>query len=114
VYGCRRGGEKEGEEEEEEAEAEEEEEEEVTGGPSEDCTGVTPVNSSCPGTAMGHMTSCGCTEAWSVEKLVTMIFGLVNRGRICGLCMCSLPADLLFYPLPLLILALCGPSGKFA
>jgi len=44
------------------AEAEAEEEEEVTCGPSEDCTGVTSVNNSCPGTAMGHVTSCGCQE----------------------------------------------------
>jgi len=92
-------------EEEAEAEAEvedevedEAEEEEVMGGPSEDCIGVTPVNSSCLGTAKGHVTSCGCTGVWSVEKLVPMIFDLVNRGKICGHSMCSVPADLLFNP----------------
>ncbi|KAM3572236.1 hypothetical protein VYU27_005770, partial [Nannochloropsis oceanica] len=87
--------------EENEAEAEEDEdeaEEEVMGGPSEDCIGVTPVNSSCPGTAVGHVTSCGCTGVWSMEKLVPMIFGLVNHGKICGHSMCSVPADLLFSP----------------
>ncbi|GAB5032272.1 Hypothetical protein NocV09_00802380 [Nannochloropsis oceanica] len=72
--------------EEEEAEAEEaeeeeeEEEEEVIGGPSEDFVGVKPENTSCLGTAVGHVTSCGCTGIWSVGKLVPMIFGLVNRG----------------------------------
>jgi len=69
-------------------------------GPSEDFVGVTPVNSSCTGTAMGHVTSYGCTGVWSVGKLVPMICGLVNRGKICGHSMCSLPADLLFYPPP--------------
>jgi len=33
-----------------------------------------------------------------VGKLVPMIFDLVNRGKICGHSMCSLTADLLFYP----------------
>jgi len=47
---------------------------------------------------MGHVISCGCAGVWSVGKLVSMIFGLVNRGKICGHSMCSLPADLLFYP----------------
>ncbi|KAM3572005.1 hypothetical protein VYU27_005962, partial [Nannochloropsis oceanica] len=89
--------------EENEAEAEDDEdgaEEEVMDGPSEDCIGVTPVNSSCLGTAMGHVISYGCTGVWSVGRLVPMIFGLVNRGRTCGHSMCSLPADLLFYPPP--------------
>jgi len=100
----------EAEEDEDEDEAEEEAEEEVMGGPSEDFVGVTPVNSSCLGTAMGHVTSYRCTGVWSVGRFVPMIFGLVNRGKICGHSMCSIPADLL----PLLLLALCGPSGDFA
>jgi len=51
----------------------------------------------------------------SVKKIVPMLFGLVNRGRICGQSICCLPADLLFCsPPPLLLLALCGPSGDFA
>jgi len=45
------------EEEKEAEENEDEAEEEVMSGPFEDCIGVTPVNSSCPGTAMGHVTS---------------------------------------------------------
>jgi len=95
----------EAEEEEEEAEEEEGEEEdkveeEVMGGPSEDFVGVTPVNTSCLGTAMGHVTSCGYTGLWSVGKLVPMICSLVNRGKICGHSMCSVLADLLFYPPP--------------
>jgi len=92
----------EGAAEAEEAEEDEDEaEEEVMGGPSEDCVGVTPENSSCPWTAVGHVTSCGCTGVWSVEKLVPVIFGLVNRGKIWGHSMCSVPADILSYP-PLL------------
>jgi len=58
------------------------------------------LNSSYLGTAMGHVTSCGCTGVWSVEKLVPMIFGLVNRGKICGHSMCSLPAVLFYPPFP--------------
>ncbi|KAM3572343.1 hypothetical protein VYU27_005642 [Nannochloropsis oceanica] len=61
--------------EEEEAEAEEEEnaeedeaeeEEEVMGGPSEDCVGVTPVNSSCPWTAQ-RRTSAGFLALFPLE-----------------------------------------------
>jgi len=89
-------------------------EEEVMGGPSEDFVGVTPVNSSCTGTAMGHVTPYGGTGVWSVGKLVPMIFGLVNRGKICGHSMCSVPADLLFHPPSPSPPGLCGPSGDFA
>jgi len=65
---------------------------------------------------MGHVTSCGCTGVWSVEKLVPMIFGLVNRRRICDVdtvCVAS-PLTSSFISLTLIILALCGPSGDFA
>jgi len=40
-----------------------------------------PVKTSYLKMAVGHVTSCGCTGVWSVEKIVPTISGLVNRGR---------------------------------